>query len=167
MQGWLSMNSIVTPSVRRGFWATFLGTSTGKHVADSWWYVHTLACHDVRDSASVGCVQWCHDSSKSTARRFERSTLSVVIRGLPLFGLSCTSCVSLYRSRSLDMVLWLTTKSTATSRCFHPASKWPMALARSTLDNFTIFTDQHVCESFVQPQEHVQHAKLYNLTHCE
>ena len=41
------------------------GISTGKHVADSWWSVQTPACHDVRDSASVSCVQWCDDSSKS------------------------------------------------------------------------------------------------------
>ena len=41
------------------------GISTGKHVAGSWWSVQTHACHDVRDSASVGCVQWCDDSSKS------------------------------------------------------------------------------------------------------
>ena len=53
------------------------------------------------------------------AMRIERSTLSVVIRGLPLLGISFTSSVSLYRSRSLegplDMVLWLIApKSTAT-----------------------------------------------------
>ena len=29
--------------------------------------------------------------------------------------------------------------STVKSCCFYPASKWPMALARSTLDNFTMF----------------------------
>ena len=41
------------------------GISTGKRVAGSWWSVHTPACHDVRDSTSVGCMQWCDDSSKS------------------------------------------------------------------------------------------------------
>ena len=46
-------------------------------------------------------------------RQIERSTLSELIRGLPLLGLSFTSCVSLHRSHSLDMVLWLTPRSTA------------------------------------------------------
>ena len=78
--------------------------------------------------------------------------ISTYCEKFSLLGLSFTSCVSLYRRRRLDMVLWLTVtpKNTATSCCFHPASKWPMALARSTLDNFTIFTvtDQHVKVSF-------------------
>ena len=38
------------------------------------------ACHDVRDSASVGCAQWCDDSSKSPCRQSERYNLSVVIQ---------------------------------------------------------------------------------------
>ena len=117
--------------------------STGKHVAGSWWCVQTPACHDVWHSASVRLRVVMRRFLK-VVRRIERPTLSVVIHGLPLLGLSFTSCVSLYRSRSLDMILRLTLKSTATSRCFHPASKWPMALDRSTLDNFTIFTDQYV-----------------------
>ena len=66
------------------------GFSTGKHVAGSWWTwwsVQTPACHAIRNSASVGCVQWCDDSSVS--RRIERSTLSVVIHGLPLLPVMC------------------------------------------------------------------------------
>ena len=42
------------------------GISTWKHVTGSWWSVQTPACHYVRDSASVGRVQWCDDSSKSS-----------------------------------------------------------------------------------------------------
>ena len=100
------------------------GISTGKHVAGSWWSVQrlqTLAFHDVRDSSSAGCVQWCDDSSKSPGE-LNDPLLSVVIRGLPLL---VTSCVS--RSCRLDMVLWLTLKSTATSRCLHLASNLLMA----------------------------------------
>ena len=115
--------------------------STGRHVASSWWSVQTLTCHDVRDSASVGCVQWYDNSSKSPGE------LNNPLRGLPLLSLYPSRHVY-PRSRSLDMVLWLTPKSTATSRFFNPASKWPMALARSKLDNFTIFSDQHVKVSF-------------------
>ena len=68
--------------------------------------------------------------------------LRALMQRFPLIGLSFTACASLYRRRSLDMVLWLAPKSTATCPCFHPTSKWPMALAWSTLDNFNIFTDQ-------------------------
>ena len=76
--------------------------STGKHVASSWWSVQTPACHDVRDSASVGCVQWCDDSSKSPGE-LNNPLLSVVIRGLPLFGISFTSGTT---SPSLLTTMW-------------------------------------------------------------
>ena len=120
------MNRIVIPAERRGFWAAF---------RDFNWEACSrflMVCIDTR-------LPWCPRYRicrlravmrrfLKVARQIEQYTLSVVIRGLPLLGLSFTSCVSLYRSRSLDMVLWLTPKSTAKSRCFHQASKWPMAL---------------------------------------
>ena len=95
-----SMNSIATPGVRRDFWAAFL-VSTGKHVSGSWWSVQPPASHDVRDSASVGSVQWCDDSSKSC--ELNDPLLSVVIRGRPRFGLSFTSGTT---SPSLLTKMW-------------------------------------------------------------
>ena len=94
-----TMNSIVTPGVRRGFWAAFLDFNWE---AGSWWSVQTPACHDVRDSASVGCVQWCDDSSKSPGE-LNDPFLYVVIRGLPLFGPSFTSGTT---SPSLLTKMW-------------------------------------------------------------
>ena len=74
-----SMNSIVTPDVRRGFWAAFLDFNW--EACSRFLMVCTdTACHDVRDSASVGCVQWCDDSSKSPGE-LNDPLLSVVIRG--------------------------------------------------------------------------------------
>ena len=103
---WSSMNSIVTPAVRRGFWAAF---------RDFNWEACSrfmMACTDTRlpwrprsRICRLCAVMW---RFLKVTRWIERSTLSVVNRGLPLHGLSITSCVSLYRSRSLDMVLWLT-----------------------------------------------------------
>ena len=108
------------------------------------------------------------------ARRIERSTLSVVIRvhvrGDYVVSHFLAYWYMYYPSRHvypcIGAAVWIWysdwhRRVSQPSCCFHPASKWPMALARSTLDNFTIFTYQHV-KSFLQPLEHgVQNCTIW------
>ena len=108
------------------------GISNGKHVTGSWWSVQTPACHNVRDSACVGGVQWCDDSSKSPGVLKDPLCLwwylYVEITWFPISWPFRTILHVMCIPVSEHQFEYGTLTHTDEYRCFHPASKWSMAV---------------------------------------